>query len=381
MKQIIYAAAISLMLASCGGNGGKKFNPSERMAQADSVVADTTDTSIQDILNDSTSVKLSVLPPAISETVTQDDADAIALKLMQLVTSQGIGCLNTTPSFAIGARVASSDVKATGTAPQKYLANISIIYEILNAVTGDVYATATQTLSGTGNSSQQAVSAAFKGITITPEIQKMLVDGKSKILHWFEQNLSTFKGQVESACSQGNYPLALALIESVPVDAKEAYRYANSVRPQVLNQFKSQIADKELTAIMAAITEANGDYSADVYAHMMMLPEGSTQFVKGQNALTEYEKQVKESRQAKVTADQAASERQHQMQLAELNADLVKAQYQAEASSQAIRLSLIDRQYMNKGFWSSLGYSILGLFNRKSGDPYAGPSLNEILKK
>ena len=381
MKRIIYAVGLSLLLASCGGNGGKKFNPSERMEQADSVVADTTVNPIRDILNDSVSVKLSVLPPAILGVVTQNDADAIALRLMQLVTSQGIGCLNTTPSFVIGARITTSDVKATGTAPQKYLANISVTYEILNAITGDVYATANQELSGAGNSSQQAVSAAFNGIKITPELRTMLSDGKLRIINWFNQNLPTFKGQVESACSQGNYPLALALIESVPADAKQAYNYANTVHSQILTKFKTQVADQELTAMMAAINKANGTYSADVYAHMMMLPEGSAQYAQGQKALSEYEKQVQEARQAKVSADKAEAERQQQIRLAELNADLTKAQYQAEASSQAIRYSLIERQYMNKGFWSTLGYSILGMFNRKSGDPYAGPSLNEILKK
>ena len=375
MKRILTIIACSALLLSCGGNG-KKFNPSERLAQADGVEAVPVQKSVVDTIG----IRLSVIPPALTNEITQVDADNIALRMMQMVAANGIGNLNNAPGFALCARVTSGDVKDTGTAPQKYLATYNVYLEVVNIITGDVFASTSQEISGVGNSPAKAVSSAFNELRPTPAIQSMIADGKAKIIDWYATNLSTFKAQVENACSESNYPLALAFVESVPAEAAEVYKYANDIHSDILAKFKAQVAENELTELRSAIGAANNAYSADVYAHLMMLPVGSEQLKQGQKLVKDYEASVAAARKAKISADSLQAERQQQLDLAQMNAELTKAKYQAEASSQAIRYSLIERQDKNRGFWSSLGSRVIGLIDRVTGS-VGNPSVEEIIKR
>lgn len=373
---IIGLVGVSL-LGSCGGNQ-KKFNPKDRtsssMSDADRETAINAMKSSLAVdpyaMMTSNDVKLTVMPPSPTGDLNEELSEKIAVKMLQMISQNGIGGLNTVPGFALTATLTNGEKKTTGTAPQKMVASYTINYSVINTVTGDVYASATQEITGVGNSFPQATKNAIKEIKNSPAIQEMLAAASTKIIAWFEENLETFKSQVETACGKEDYALALSLIESVPQKATNAFAYAQSRRADVTDKFQANIASQELIALKQAIQEADGTPSSEVYAHLSLLPKNSPEYKQAMGLIDAYESNVEktlaENKSAAAAKEEADAQRAHQIELATIEAERLKAKYQAKATEQALRQHMRDKDDQKRGFWGNLGARIIGAIDQVS---------------
>ena len=358
----------SLFTSGCETKSDNKFNPQDRttvnMSQEDR------DRAIEDLkqsitinidtLLNSTNVKMSVLPP-LSDKLNDSQTELIGVKMLQMLSQNGIGGMNNVPGFALTAKIHPTSIKATATAPQKFMLEYDVNYSVINTVTGDVYATCLQKISGAGASEEQATNEALKQIIPNNEVAKMLNTASDRIVNWFNDNLSTFKAQVSEAETNNNYTLALALIQSVPQQATTAFAYAENRRTDIENKFMNQIANSELVALKQAIIDSNNEPSAEVYAHYSLILPTSSLYKEATTALTKYEKDVDTTRAARNAQEQAnlEAERQNQMELAKMENSRIMAKYTAQASEQAIRLYL-SQNSSGGGFWKNLGARIIG---------------------
>ena len=358
----------SLFTSGCGYKSDNKFNPQDRtsvnMSQEDR------DRAIEDLKQSitinidtllySTNVKMSVLPP-LSDKLADSQTELVGVKMLQMLAQNGIGGMNNVPGFALAASINPTSTKSSASAPQKFLLEYDVNYSVINTVTGDVYATCLQKISGAGASEEQATNEALKQIIPNTDVAKMLNTASERIVNWFNDNLSTFKAQVLEAETNNNYALALALIQSVPQQASTAFAYAESRRTDIENKFMNQIANSELVALKQAIIDSNNEPSAEVYAHYSLILPTSSFYKDATTALTKYEKDVDTTRAARTAQEQAnlEAERQNQIELAKMENSRIMAKYTAQASEQAIRLYL-SQNSAGGGFWKNLGARIIG---------------------
>ena len=243
MKRINYIIGVTLLamtIVSCGGQQkqGTKFQPkeressltdSERKAAIAQKRAELLGGLNLDTLLYSHGIKFSIVQPKIQgEDITQDIADRISMKMLQMACQNGISGMGTNPGFVLGTEIAQTGRAATGTTPQKMTVQYQLTFKVMNTATGDVYATATQDVMGVGNSFIEANQNFTKEIKNTPEIQKMLQIASQRIIDWYNQNVQTVKNQIETAAGKGDYDLALAIATSVPEQATTAFQYASS---------------------------------------------------------------------------------------------------------------------------------------------------------
>lgn len=392
MKKSYKIFTISMLaltaLSSCSGNSnennqpqyaGTFFAPKERSSSLSdedrqaAIAAKKASLTIDvaTALN-SRGVKLSVLPPMPQgEDITEAIAERIAVKLLQITTANGIGGLGNVPGFALTASVDQTGRAATGTAPQKMVVKYEVTYQVINVASGDVYSTATQEIMGVGNTFEEANRNSVDEIKNTPAMQQMLQTGCERIIAWYNDNLQTFKNQVEAAKGQKDFALALALVEAVPQQATAAFEYATKVQPELLISLQKKHAADELAAMRTAIANAGSEYSAEVAAHMQMIPAESPEFKQAEALFAAYQQKVDNAiteLKAKAAADEAyarkAAEaeaaRAHEKDLVQMEITKVKAKYEAESSSAvhelAIRKRVADE---NKGFWSRIGTRII----------------------
>lgn len=373
-----------LLLSSACRKGEKTFNPEDRTtvnmtdkekARALEKLRESLVVDIDSMMNNE-NVKLSVLPPQ-TQILDQQQTELLAVKMLQMLARNGIGGINNVPGFALTASINPIAEKVTGTAPQKFLTEYEINYSVINTVTGDVYATASQKITGVGSSRQQAVNSALNEIKSTSEISSMLGKASQRIISWFEENLPSFKSMVAQAEAKNDYALALALIQSVPREAENAFEFAESKRTDIENKFMLQIANSELVALKQAIAEADNEPSAEVYAHYGMIPPSSPSYAEATAAFKKYEADMAAKREAGDAEHKANldAEREMQMELAKMENSRIKAKYQAQASEQAIRLYL-SQNSSTSGFWSNLGSRIIGAIDgtnwqyRVTNEPY-----------
>lgn len=387
MKRLaIICVTLSAMLAavSCGGNSNKnsnnsaqteqgvKFAPRERTssmsaAERQAAIAAkkaSLQVNVQSLMN-SAGVKLSVLPPVPAGEITEAISEKIGVKMLGIIAANGVGGVNNVPGFAMGAAMTETGRQTTGTAPQKCVIKYDVVYSVLNVVDGNVYASATESVTGVGNTFAEAVGNAVKEIKSTESLQSMLATASDRIVAWYRDNLPTLKSQVNEAVNAGNYPLALAYLGSVPSQAAEAYEYATAEHAVVLKKYKATNAASAFSALKRAIAAGaqSTELQSEVYTALAMIPDDAPEYAQASKLVAEYESSVL-ARQAKAEAREIAAaeaQRLHEQQMAqaELEANKAIAIAEAKASEQAMRKHMREQDDSKRGFWGNLGARII----------------------
>ena len=371
---------MAVAIMSCGGQQkqGTKFQPkeressmsdSERKAAIAQKKAELGGLNLDTLLY-SHGVKFSIVQPKVQgEDITQDIADRIVMKMLQIACQNGISGMGTNPSFVLGTEIAQTGRAATATTPQKMTVKYDLTFKVMNTVTGDVYATATQEVMGVGNSFVEANQNFTSEIKNTPAIQKMLQTASERIIDWYNKNVQTVKNEIETAAGKGDYDLALALASSVPQQATAAFQYASSKMDELTKGLMHKKAADMLGEMTAAVASAGDDFDPSIGAYFKLIPTDAPEHAKAQELYKTYTQKCKERRdilEAKAEKDEEAARefekfkmmQNHETELAEIEADKMKAKYQAQAAAKAAEAK------SSKGFWGKLGERIIGVTDR-----------------
>ncbi len=366
---IIGIALIGCLVMSCsnGQKKGKSFNPEERTS---SLSAEERDQRLAekhselgfdiDSMISSHGVKLSIVMPKVQGDITEEVSKRMAIKMLQIASQNGLSGLGTNPNFVLGAEISQTGRAATGTAPQKMIVEYEFTFKVMNAQTGDVYGTSMQEVQGVGNSFEEATLNAVKEIKNTPKMQKFLQTANDRILKWYDENLPAVKNQVQKAEGEGNYELALALLNSIPGQSS-SYKYVEEKQDALLKGMLHKRAADMLAEMESVLASSGDDFNPAVGAYFNLIPTDCPEHKTAQTMYAEYEKKCKERRatlEAKAERDeQAARELEklqmlydHEEQLASYEVDKVKAKYEGQAAA----------KQKSKGFWGGLGDRILG---------------------
>ena len=386
LYNIVGIALVALTIMSCGGQEkkGTKFAPKERTSSlSDSEREEAIAQKRAELLGGlnldtllySHGVKFSIVQPKLQgEDITQDIADRLVMKMLQMACQNGISGLGTNPSFVLGAEIAQTGRAATGTTPQKMTVKYQLTFKVMNTATGDVYATATQEVMGVGNSFEEANQNFVKEIKNTPEIQKMLQTASERIIDWYNKNVQTVKNQIETAAGKGDYDLALAIASSVPEQATTAFQYASSKMESLTKGLMHKKAADMLGEMTAAMASAGEDFDPSIGAYFKLIPTDAPEHAKAQELYNKYAQQCKARRdalEAKAERDeQAARElekfrmmQEHETELAEIEADKIKSKYASLASAKAAEAKA-KASRRSGGLFGSVGDAISGTFDR-----------------
>ena len=376
--------AIALSFTACGETSqqqqekpvGKKFAPVERKS---TLTAEERDKALSkkraelggdiETLIQPNKVRFAVVEPIIKGDITQDIADRISMKLLQIASQNGISGVGSY-NFVFGTEIAQIGRVATATVPQKMTVKYELTYRVMNTVSGDVYATATQEILGVGNSFIEANQNAVKEMKNTPQLQKMLQTASERIISWYNANLHVIKNQIESAEKAHDYALALSILNSIPEEATEAYPYVAEKQSSLYDAMYHKIASDLLGEMKAMLSSMGDDFNPAVGAYFGMIPTDAPEHAEAAKLYAEYEKKCHARRadlEAKAERDeQAARELQklemlytHEEELADIEASKFKAKYEAQAAAAAAKSNSRPT-----GILGSIGYAISGTFDR-----------------
>ena len=366
---IIGIALIGCLAMSCssGQKKGKSFNPEERTS---SLSAEERDQRLAekrselgfdiDSMISSHGVKLSIVMPKVQGDITEEVSKRMAIKMLQIASQNGMSGLGTNPNFVLGAEISQTGRSATGTAPQKMIVQYELTFKVMNALTGDVYGTSMQEVQGVGNSFEEANLNAVKEIKNTPKMQKFLQTANDRILKWYDENLPAIKNQVQKAEGEGNYELALALLNSIQ-EQSTSYKYVEEKQDALLKGMLHKRAADMLAEMESVLASSGDEFNPAVGAYFSLIPTDCPEHTTAQKLYAEYEKKCHARRaalEAKAERDEQAAREleklkmqyEHQEALAQKEVDKISARYEAEAAA----------KQKSKGFWGKLGDMCLG---------------------
>lgn len=386
--------AMSIVLFACGNGGGKnsnnavnadaqtaqtevvaqkkpgkKFAPQERtssltdeerQAAIAQIRAETT-VSLESLL-DSRNLRISILQPMLNGDITEDVANSLCRKMLEVAAQNGISGLGTNPSIVLGAEITQTERATTGTAPQKMITQYEMLFKVMNAFSGDVYGTARQEVTGVGNSFEEASLNAMREVKNTAEMQAFLNTASDRIVSWYDSNVDVIKNEVAKAEAQGDYAYALVVLGSVPEQAKAAYKYVTDQQPKTLSGMLHKQATDMLSQMEGMIASLGDEFDPAVGAYFSLIPMDCPEYKTAQNLYAGYEKKCNARRaalEAKAERDEQAAREleklkmlyEHEEELADREVNKIMYQAQAKASASAVRSR-------PTGLFGSIGYAI-----------------------
>ena len=220
-----------------------------------------------------------------------------------------------------------------------------------NVLADAVFGTTSVKLVGVGDNEQQAAINAAREFNDNSNIQNMLSQSSKKIIDYYNSHSEEIKSQVNGYISTGKYDEAYAILRSVPQEATEAFKYAQSQLEKVGTKMLEKHSTENLANLKAAIAASAGSYNPEAGAYLAMIPAGSSQYNEAQKIYGDYTKNLNITQeQDKIAA------REMEMKKMELAA---KASKQMSSAEMRRRVALEDAQNSPfKMLWYKLCYGL-----------------------
>lgn len=155
-------------------------------------------------------------------------------KMRQIIALNGMSALDNGSLFVIFPQlmVLSSDVAPT--TPPVFTYNMELVLNIADRYTGNVYASASQTLKGAGRTEQAAYNNAFQQINVRNGKYKAMVEkGKEAIVEYFNAHCDLAISRAKSLADQYNWRASLGILNSVPPVCKECFDKCNEAASEI----------------------------------------------------------------------------------------------------------------------------------------------------
>lgn len=315
MKNILILSLLGIasLLASCGGNGkGVKFNPD--MSDSPQAVVPEGASHKHIVSPDSMvafgGLKFSVLPPALSSDIPVGAAERLTTRLIALAGRNGVGGLCVNPVLGIVSRVECIERGLTGTAPQKAIVKYEITLYCGNFVSNEIYGTSSVRVTGVGGTFESAALNAMSQLKGNSEIEDMFRLASQRAMEWYDApgNVDRF---VDKALANQDYALAMAILESVPINAAPAiYENALKRNREVSDLFFQTKASQLFSSMQAAIAASNGAYSPEAGAYFCLIPSNSHIYPEARRVFEAYAEKLDVERKDNIRREREVADRE-----------------------------------------------------------------------
>lgn len=354
-----------LSLESCNNSNTsktnrKKFNPQQEestMTDAERKAAIEAKRASLSVIDTATiignGIKLTIMTPNPDQEnfVSKQMSEELAMRMLSVASRNGISGMGGDPSFVFAAGITGADKKLTGTAPQKTMITYNVTLYVGNVLSDTVFGTTTLNLVGVGDNEKQAAINAAREFKDNSTIQNMLNQSTKKIIDYYNTHTDEIKSQVNGYISTGKYDEAYAILRSVPQEATETFKYAQSQLESVGTKMLEKHSTQTLANLKAAISASTGSYNPEIGAYLAMIPSNSPQYKEAQSIYDNYSKNLN------ITQEQdKMAARELEMKKMELAA---KSSKQMSSSEMRRRIALEDAQ--NSPFrmlWYKLCYGL-----------------------
>ena len=232
-------------------------------------------------------VKLTIMVPKVTENFTQQSAEVLASRMIQITADNGIAGYGGDPAFVFATLFTPMQQGITSTVPAKKYTNYEVNFYVANLVTGDVFGSLSQEIMGVGDSDELACLNAVQSIQNNNEIGEMLRQSSEKIVNWFEANKATMIAKVNHFVQIGEYDKAYALLNSVPEAASSSFEYAQVHIDEVYSMYRNQLSTSYYYSMLDAMS-VSGQYNPEAGAYMRQIPNNAPIYATAAEAFQSY---------------------------------------------------------------------------------------------
>ena len=368
MKKMFLMISVAAMMFSCGNSTDnsaktstqKKFTPQQKTSKlSDSekeAAIEKKRSSLASITIDEAikmqGVKFSILPPAANEELSLNASDKLCNKMIQIAAQNGISGLCTNPVLAMVAQVNRTESGMTNTIPQRAVVKYEITFYCGNMITNDIYASCKHSVTGVGPNFDEAAEKALDEIESNKQVSDMFARASERAIDWYSATNSV-KSIVEEYVTEGNYALALALLNSVPIQADSTYAYASERSSAVTHMIFEEKAAELLAGMQSMIAENDTCYNAEVGAIFKLISPRSAVYAEAKGCFEQYVMRTQtygenkrkleneiaaERRKMEYEAASISRSQNHELMLAEIELRKITAPIEAKAAIEKMKI-------------------------------------------
>lgn len=322
-----------LLLSSCGGKDskGKAFNPQQKEStmtesEREAAIAEKRnslavgDTAL--IFGDC--VKLTIMKPKPDGKVTKAVSDLVKQRMLDMVTSNGIGGIGGDPAMVFACGISNVSKKLTGSAPQKTQVTLDVQYYVANVASGTVFGSLSEQVTGVGNNEEQAYRNACNELKNNAKIQQMLRNANENIIEYYNKNANSIRAEVEALIAKNDYERAYGLLRGVPGQCTTLFEFAAKRLQEISQKILERDAATNLAFMKSAIAANDSAYSEVVGDIMALIPVNTPQYAEAKSAFNKYmsDLDIKADRRAKIEAEKSDAEHRRKMEMLTLDAKI-----------------------------------------------------------
>lgn len=317
-------AATCIALAACGG--GKAYNPdqpggnmsdADREARIAAKKAEYENGKFGSLAEYDGKIKLTVMVPQ-EEGFNASVQKKLEAKLLQIVSSNGIGGLGGDPRYIIAPITELVKKDVTSTAPVRHLVEYNITFYVADFVTGTVFASQEIKVKGVGDSDELATIAAFEELKPNDSrFVNMLKTAEKKIVEYYTAHGEEFIQQANMLIAQEHYSQAIAVLGSIPVEAGDVYQKATDLIAETMPKYLQKEAGLALSQLKAALGKAADENGNNIEAmeYYALIPQDSPLKAEADALVKEYKLNVSQQQASKAEQERFNAELQAKVQM------------------------------------------------------------------
>lgn len=208
------------------------------------------------------SISMYVYTPEQSESIPQSCMDYLSNSLTTAITTDGLASQNEyLTQFLLMPKVNIATKNVLATTQQQVVLTLDVNLQVVDNISGTVYASATVNLKGVGTNETKAYNAAFRTINKSnAKIKGLVSTAKEKIIAYYEAEADNIIKKALLLAEQRNYEEAFYLLSMIPSQCSK-YDNAISASMNIWNKYKDTSCSKNLEKARA-VWVANQDIDA-----------------------------------------------------------------------------------------------------------------------
>lgn len=213
-------------------------------------------------------VSMGVLVPGEEQGYTAAQSNMLLGRMERLCTSHGIAVVNIPDGFFLYPTIAVvSDEVAEGSMRNINTMKAEVTLSV-RRIGGDVVASVSKTLSGSGFSKSQATTALIQSLNITdPVFDKFISDAKSAMVNYYQSQCKQILIQADQYATTHDYRAAIASLYHIPSDAP-CYAIVRGKMAEYFELYQSQLCNNIKMNVESALSTHDYETAASLLAEI-----------------------------------------------------------------------------------------------------------------
>ncbi len=214
--------------------------------------------SAQNNSNDINSISLSVILPDNTEYLSSKSISKIESKIQHIVSKNGISGSGYSNEFLIYPKFEIYDESVVEGMRNTVVIEVEFNLFIRQYSTKKIFSSYSKSIQGSGYNKEKAIANAISKIpTDNNEIKEFILKGKEKILTYYNENCNQILDDSDYLMKTQKFDQAIALLSSVPREAKSCYASVQDKSIEAFNAYQKQTCEANILKAKAEISKNN----------------------------------------------------------------------------------------------------------------------------